>query len=130
MRRGGELWQSYSTVQSWKKPYSVPAKGLSVEEEVEALVEGGGRWKDQGWRSDNGRGPKAVKFDAVVFEKGDPRLLDRVGGGGAPVRGDMELELNREYQMRRRLYLLLGLRGLARICLGILKESKRYISGG
>lgn len=89
MRRGGELWQSYSTVQSWKKPYSVPAKGLSVEEEVEALVEGGGRWKDQGWRSDNGRGPKAVKFDAVVFEKGDPRLLDRVGGGGAPVRGDI-----------------------------------------
>lgn len=90
LERGGELWQSYSTVQSWKKPFSLPAKGLSVEEQVEALVEGGGRWKGQGWRSDNGRGPKSVRYDAVVFEKGDKRLLDHrtvTGGAGGGVNG-------------------------------------------
>lgn len=87
IRRGGELWQSYSTVQSWKKPYSEPAKGLSIEEQVEALVEGGGRWDGQGWRSDNGRGPNAIKYDAAVFGKGDKRLvggemgIDRGGRG-------------------------------------------------
>lgn len=74
LRRGGELWQSYSTVQTWKKPYEVPASGLSIEEQVEALVEGGGRWNGQGYRSDNGRGPHAVKYDAVVFERGDTRI--------------------------------------------------------
>ncbi|GAA5863790.1 hypothetical protein JCM1840_005767 [Sporobolomyces johnsonii] len=76
IRRGGELWQSYSTVSTWKKPYAVPAHELSVEEQVEALVEGGGRWSNQGWRSDNGRGPQAVKYDAVVFSQSDRRLVD------------------------------------------------------
>ncbi|GAA5911682.1 uncharacterized protein JCM6883_002446 [Sporobolomyces salmoneus] len=80
LRRGGELWQSYSTVQTWKKPYQVPAQRLSIEEQVEALVEGGGRWNGQGWRSDNGRGPQAVKYETVVFGKGDKRMG---GGGGA-----------------------------------------------
>ncbi|GAA5951724.1 hypothetical protein JCM3765_003095 [Sporobolomyces pararoseus] len=84
LRRGGELWQSYSTVQTWKKPYQVPAQGLSIEEQVEALVEGGGRWSGQGWRSDNGRGPQAVKYDAVVFENGDKRLA---GGSGVGADG-------------------------------------------
>jgi hypothetical protein len=83
LRRGGELWQSYSTVQTWKKPYQVPAQGLSIEEQVEALVEGGGRWNGQGWRSDNGRGPQAVKYDQVVFGgKGDQRLSGGVVDGG------------------------------------------------
>ncbi|GAA5919792.1 hypothetical protein JCM1841_005865 [Sporobolomyces salmonicolor] len=76
VRRGGELWQSYSTVTTWKKPYAVPAHELSVEEQVEALIEGGGRWSNQGWRSDNGRGPQAVKYDAVVFSQTDRRLVD------------------------------------------------------
>ncbi|GAA6029216.1 hypothetical protein JCM8097_003573 [Rhodosporidiobolus ruineniae] len=76
LKRGGEYWQSYSTVSKWKKPYSAPAPGLSVEEQVEALVEGGGRWAHQGWRSDNGRGPEAVKLDKLVFGPGDKRLID------------------------------------------------------
>ncbi|GAA6004618.1 hypothetical protein JCM10207_000957 [Rhodosporidiobolus poonsookiae] len=76
VRRGGELWQSYSTVSKWKKPYSVPAAGLSIEEQVEALVEGGGRWAHQGWRSDNGRGPEAVKLERVVFDQADQRIVD------------------------------------------------------
>lgn len=76
MRRGGELWQSYSTVSTWKKPYAPPAAGLSIEEEVEALVEGGGRWATQGWRSDSGRGPEAVKLERVLFTPSDSRLND------------------------------------------------------
>ncbi|GAA5896304.1 hypothetical protein JCM8208_001843 [Rhodotorula glutinis] len=76
MRRGGELWQSYSTVSTWKRPYSPPASGLSIEEEVEALVEGGGRWATQGWRSDSGRGPEAVKLERVLFSPADARLTD------------------------------------------------------
>lgn len=76
MRRGGELWQSYSTVSTWKRPYSPPASGLSIEEEVEALIEGGGRWATQGWRSDSGRGPEAVKLERVLFSPADARLVD------------------------------------------------------
>ncbi|GAA5848337.1 hypothetical protein JCM8547_004481 [Rhodosporidiobolus lusitaniae] len=74
--RGGELWQSFSTVSTWKKPYVVPASGLSIEEQVEALVEGGGRWAAQGWRSDNGRGPEAVKLEKVLFASNDSRVVD------------------------------------------------------
>ncbi|BGP22721.1 glycosyltransferase family 31 protein [Rhodotorula toruloides] len=79
LRRGGELWQSYSTVARWKKPYVAPAQGLSIEEEVEALVEGGGRWAAQGWRSDGGRGPEAVKLEKVVFgPSSDARFVDHL----------------------------------------------------
>ncbi|BGP37841.1 hypothetical protein JCM10449v2_001763 [Rhodotorula kratochvilovae] len=81
LRRGGELWQSYSTVSTWKKPYSPPTAGLSIEEEVEALVEGGGRWAAQGWRSDSGRGPEAVKLERVLFAPADARLSDPSFGG-------------------------------------------------
>jgi hypothetical protein len=76
LKRGGELSQSYSTVSTWKKEYEVPVEGLAVDEQVEALIEGGGRWASQGWRSDNGRGPEAVRWDSVVFENDDERLSD------------------------------------------------------
>ncbi|SCV69512.1 BQ2448_2532 [Microbotryum intermedium] len=76
IKRGGELSQAYSTVTKWRQEYVPPVKGLSMEEQVEALVEGGGRWAHQGWRSDNGRGPDAVRWDAVVFQKDDTRLVD------------------------------------------------------
>ncbi|KDE02934.1 hypothetical protein MVLG_06558 [Microbotryum lychnidis-dioicae p1A1 Lamole] len=76
IKRGGELSQAYSTVTKWRQEYVPPVKGLSMEEQVEALVEGGGRWSHQGWRSDNGRGPEAVRWDAVVFQKDDTRLVD------------------------------------------------------
>ncbi|KAK0550400.1 hypothetical protein OC846_003667 [Tilletia horrida] len=45
-RRSAE-WRkkhSASTVSKWKQPYIAPRPGMSIEEEVEALVEGGGRW--------------------------------------------------------------------------------------
>lgn len=76
LRRGGDLSESYSTVTKWKTEYSSPAPGLSVEEEVEALVEGGGRWAADSWRADGGKGSEAVRWDAVVFDYDDARLLN------------------------------------------------------
>ncbi|KAL8293111.1 hypothetical protein RQP46_000805 [Phenoliferia psychrophenolica] len=78
-RRGGDLSESYSTVTKWKTEYSSPAQGLSVEEEVEALVEGGGRWAAEGWRADGGKGAESVRWDAVVFDHDDSRLVDPRG---------------------------------------------------
>ncbi|GAA5989353.1 hypothetical protein JCM10908_001274 [Rhodotorula pacifica] len=75
VRRGGEFWQSYSTVSKWRQVYKPPSKELSVEEQIEALVEGGGRWNAQGWRSDNGRGPEAVHVDRLLFDNTDSRLI-------------------------------------------------------
>lgn len=75
VRRGGEYWQSYSTVSKWRQLYHPPSPGLSIEEQVEALVEGGGRWNGQGWRSDNGRGPEAVHVDRLLFESTDARMV-------------------------------------------------------
>lgn len=75
LRRGGEYWQSYSTVSKWRQVYRPPTKELSIEEQVEALIEGGGRWQAQGWRSDNGRGPEAVHVDRLLFDNTDTRLI-------------------------------------------------------
>lgn len=75
VRRGGELSQSWSTVTGWKEEYETPVKGMTIEEEVEALIEGGGRW-DGEWRENGGRGSKAVRMDSVVFETRDSRLVD------------------------------------------------------
>lgn len=75
LRRGGEYWQSYSTVSKWRQVYQPPSKELSIEEQIEALVEGGGRWTGQGWRSDNGRGPEAVHVDRLLFDNSDSRLI-------------------------------------------------------
>ena len=49
VRRGGakHAW-SYSTTTRWGMPYRSPQRGMSMEESVEALVEGGGRW-DRRW---------------------------------------------------------------------------------
>ncbi|KAK4703286.1 hypothetical protein P7C70_g2931, partial [Phenoliferia sp. Uapishka_3] len=84
LRRGGDLSESYSTVTKWKTEYSSPAAGLSVEEEVEALVEGGGRWAEQGWRADGGKGVEAVRWDAVVFQANDERLIQPGSVSRAP----------------------------------------------
>lgn len=75
VRRGGELSQSWSTVTGWKEEYETPVKEMTIEEEVEALIEGGGRW-DGEWRENGGRGSKAVKMESVVFETDDSRLVD------------------------------------------------------
>ncbi|KAI5474774.1 glycosyltransferase family 31 protein, partial [Pseudohyphozyma bogoriensis] len=74
IRRGGDLSQAYSTVTQWKKEYKAPMSGLSMEEEVEALVEGGGRWAT--WRADAGKGPESVRYDSVVFERDDSRIVE------------------------------------------------------
>ncbi|KAM0792355.1 hypothetical protein ACM66B_005035 [Microbotryomycetes sp. NB124-2] len=76
IRRGGDLAPSFSTVSRWKHEYKAPAAGLAIDEQVEALVEGGGRWATSGWRSDYGRAAKAVSRDKVVFDKSDARLQD------------------------------------------------------
>lgn len=76
LARGGDLSSSFSTVQTWKSKYAVPKEGMTIEEEVEALVEGGGRWTGEGWKADGGRDVQAVKLDAIVFEQSDERLLD------------------------------------------------------
>lgn len=83
IRRGGELAASYSTVSTWKKEYEVPAPGLSIEEQVEALVEGGGRWNQYSYRSDKGRGPQSVRLDSIVFDRQDTRLVDNRGAGAS-----------------------------------------------
>ena len=50
-RRGGlsKAW-SYSTTSQWGRAYTPPKPDLSVEERVEALVEGGGRWAGHWYR--------------------------------------------------------------------------------
>jgi hypothetical protein len=67
-RRGGDWAQSYSTVTEWQKQYQAPSKGMTVEEEVEALVEGGGQY---------------IAYDKMRFESADRRLA-RPGVGGVP----------------------------------------------
>lgn len=86
-RRGGELRQSFSTVSRWKESYTVPVAGMTIEEEVEALIEGGGRWSGENWRANNGRPGEAIKWETIVFEKDDERLIDRRKGmeGGKSV---------------------------------------------
>jgi hypothetical protein len=72
-RRGGPEWsQSWSSVSSWRKEYSVPATGLSMEEESEALIEGGGRWRsDVGWKAQ----ATYTTADQVRFDYADPKLI-------------------------------------------------------
>jgi hypothetical protein len=74
-KRGGEWAQSYSTVVKWKREYEVPTKGMTMEEEVEALVEGGGRWADLGW-TETLTEKDLVKLDRVWFDANDERIKD------------------------------------------------------
>lgn len=51
-RRGGvRNAPAYSTTSRWRVPYRPPRPNLSAEEQIEALVEGGGRWKGSWYRS-------------------------------------------------------------------------------
>ena len=69
--RGGDRSQSFSTVSKWKEEYGVPLGGMTMEEEIEALVEGGGRWHDTEYVE---KSVDSVRWDSVVFETDDSRL--------------------------------------------------------
>lgn len=73
-RRGGELADAWSTVTKWKQKYFKPKAEMTMEEEVEALVEGGGRWSAlDGW-TNKISSHDVVKWESVVFEAQDERI--------------------------------------------------------
>ncbi|CAO1625654.1 unnamed protein product [Parajaminaea phylloscopi] len=75
-RRGGphaSLW--YSTVSKWRTPWTAPRGGMSVEEELESLVEGGGLYARTGHA--NGQPKSAVKWDDLVYGAADSRLIGK-----------------------------------------------------
>jgi hypothetical protein len=73
-RRGGELADAWSTVTKWKAKYVKPKNEMTMEEEVEALVEGGGRWTAlDGW-TNKISSSEVVKWESVVFEAQDERI--------------------------------------------------------
>jgi len=73
-RRGGELADAWSTVSKWKKGYTRPKAEMTMEEEVEALVEGGGRWTGlDGWTNKVGQ-KDVVRWDSITFESTDERI--------------------------------------------------------
>lgn len=77
-RRGGEhasKW--YSTVSHWREKYGAPARGLSIEEEMEALVEGGGVFGSTGYRSG---GASWTSYEGRVYEAEDGRLKELAQG--------------------------------------------------
>lgn len=84
-RRGGVTSQSYSTVTQWKSQYRRPAEAMSIEEEVEALIEGGGRWSATGWLADSEESPRYVPAELLVFDPQDRRLTDPLAVNRASV---------------------------------------------
>lgn len=75
-RRGGmPKALSYSTTTQWGRAYHTPKEGLSVEESIEALVEGGGRWAGHWSRSgDDPDTPRQYARDELVWAPDDARL--------------------------------------------------------
>lgn len=71
-RGGPTASQWYSTVSTWHKRWQPRKKGMSVEEELESLVEGGGLYTATGWQ--NGEPKPSVDRQQVVFESDDQRL--------------------------------------------------------
>ncbi|EPQ32409.1 uncharacterized protein PFL1_00605 [Pseudozyma flocculosa PF-1] len=75
-RRGGEhRSKSFSTVRRWHQAYTEPRGDLTIEEEVEALVEGGGRWSGTWVRGEEGNDTQVwVPREQIVYEASDDRL--------------------------------------------------------
>ncbi|CAD6922706.1 unnamed protein product [Tilletia controversa] len=69
---------SASTVSKWQEPYVVPVPGMTIEEEIEALVEGGGRW-DGFWTHSAKPHSAAPEEDAAQVRA--RRYLNRPHGG-------------------------------------------------
>lgn len=84
-RRGGLEWvQSWSSVSQWKTPYLPPAESMTMEEEVEALTEGGGRWGvEDDWKKEPVPKDSYLKYELNRFAPADARLRD--ASGAAPV---------------------------------------------
>lgn len=74
-RRGGDiLAEAWSSVSKWKKPYIRPKAEMTMEEEVEALVEGGGRWSALDNWTNKLSEKDVVKYESVVFDSQDERI--------------------------------------------------------
>ncbi|CAH7670190.1 hypothetical protein BY996DRAFT_4589609 [Phakopsora pachyrhizi] len=72
--RGEANLQSYSTVAKWKQRYVAPKNMMTMEEEVEALVEGGGRFQSSSLKRPVMPSKDLVPAEKVVFEADDQRL--------------------------------------------------------
>ncbi|PWN38385.1 uncharacterized protein FA14DRAFT_118543 [Meira miltonrushii] len=96
--RGGERRaQSYSTVSKWHQKYSPPRNDLTVEEELEAMIEGGGRWEGAWVRNPDGSSSQSwTHRDDIVFTNDDLRLRPSSTNerGNAVLASDVGLELN------------------------------------
>ena len=89
--RGGErASQSYSTVTKWHQKYAPPRRDLTVEEEVEALIEGGGRWAGTWVRNaDGSEGETWIPYEDIVYGSDDDRLApSATNGKGSSVLAD------------------------------------------
>lgn len=84
--RGGRYnADTYSTTSRWKVPYHAPRGGLTVEETIEALVEGGGRWSGAWVRTSHDTDSQKTDVrQKVVFDSGDVRLGLEQGHDGRP----------------------------------------------
>lgn len=96
--RGGERRaQSYSTVSKWHQKYSPPRNDLTVEEELEAMVEGGGRWEGAWVRNPDGTSSQTwIPRKEIVYANDDSRLRPSSTNerGNAVLASDVGLELN------------------------------------
>lgn len=94
--RGGErASQWYSTVTKWHQRYGVPRKGMTAEEQVEALIEGGGRWEGTWVRGPDGStSERWVPYQDIVYEANDARLRPSTtdSEGRAVLAADVGLE--------------------------------------
>lgn len=106
VRRGGEHKRmSYSSVTKWKKKYKPPKEGMTMEEEVEALVEGGGRWKGNDWyRNESGRQESIwLPKEKIVFEAQDERFdnFKKIGKRMAKKESNQDLNTNQDGSIER-----------------------------
>ncbi|PKI85657.1 hypothetical protein MVES_000271 [Malassezia vespertilionis] len=75
-REGPYQARSYSTTSKWRVAYQPPQPDLSVEESVEALIEGGGRWKGHWYRSPHDLDSQQwYMYSDAVFSANDARLF-------------------------------------------------------
>ncbi|WFD22390.1 hypothetical protein MEQU1_001060 [Malassezia equina] len=83
-RRGGLTKAlSYSTTTKWNTPYTPPRPDLTVEEGVEALIEGGGRWAHSWYRTTRDPDtPRYVSLYDFILPSDDQRLGPKLNASG------------------------------------------------